>query len=679
MQNTKKNTTALTLALTLLLTAAPLPNATDSVQASVKLSNPVIKYETWTEADPETGEQMEQTSKEVTWDCIWFGSYPQSEIITSDAFKDYKAEYEHSGYSWAQYSFMEADDALYQELKDADGWNASGDITIRGIRYRRRLWKDMAGAKALSVVKYPLKTKPAADSYSHTDQHITSIDWKDGKTYRYFRYEPIKWRVLSTDGKKALLLSDLAIDCFGYCQGESGRWSLDTRWENSIFRNWLNGYKTAEKQDVYLTEGDFINSAFSKKEKKKILTTKLSNKDNSKTGTDAGKDTKDKVFLLSEDDIFSEQGYAYGFKEVYDLFPGSYRRTIPTGYAAASGTPGMDAYSTGWLLRTPGDYPNIPMAVNNIGEKEGYMASRKKLGLYQIRPAITLDLASNELWDYAGKVYNDGDDKLENLTGQIAITGSTDKLLAGKKLTLGIIELPSGSKGKDIVWSTSNGKYATVSQKGVVTAKKAGIGKTVTITARMKGRNHVTAACKIKIVKDAVKSIRLSSKKGKKIIEGTALQLSADVKTTGKTAGKGLIWSCSNEKYAAVSPSGTVTAKKAGIGKTVTITAKAADQSGVSAKYNLTIIKDEILKISLVSPKEQKAALGSRKNIKVKVTRRSGTLTGLKAARLLDWSAKTDNRETWCTYGHVRCDDKGTVTVTAKAGKKKVKAIIKVK
>lgn len=45
-----------------------------------------------------------------TWDCVWFGSYPQSEVAPGDS--------------------------AYTVLQDAS-WNADGDATVGGMRYRR--------------------------------------------------------------------------------------------------------------------------------------------------------------------------------------------------------------------------------------------------------------------------------------------------------------------------------------------------------------------------------------------------------------------------------------------------------------------------------------------------------------------------------------------------------------
>ena len=52
------------------------------------------------------------------------------------------------------------------------------------------------------------------------------------------------------------------------------------------------------------------------------------------------------------------------------------------------------------------------------------------------------------------------------------------------------------------------------------------------------------------------------------------------VKANGKKANKKLSWTSSNKDYAVVNSKGKVTAKKAGKGKTVKITAKATDGSG---------------------------------------------------------------------------------------------------
>lgn len=69
------------------------------------------------------------------------------------------------------------------------------------------------------------------------------------------------------------------------------------------------------------------------------------------------------------------------------------------------------------------------------------------------------------------------------LASSILIQKSSRYIQAGKKLQLKAVITPSNTTDKTVTWKSSNTKYATVSSNGVVTAKKAGIGKTVYITA----------------------------------------------------------------------------------------------------------------------------------------------------------------------------------------------------
>ena len=133
-------------------------------------------------------------------------------------------------------------------------------------------------------------------------------------------------------------------------------------------------------------------------------------------------------------------------------------------------------------------------------------------------------------------------------------------------------------------------KFATVNSRGVVTTKKAGTGKNVTITAKAQDGSGVSGKVKIKIVKHAVRKITLKCR-SRSVRPGKKVTVKATVKTTGKKANKVLAWSSSNKKYATVNSKGVVSAKKAGKGKTVTITAKATDGTGKKAKIKIKINK----------------------------------------------------------------------------------------
>lgn len=173
---------------------------------------------------------------------------------------------------------------------------------------------------------------------------------------------------------------------------------------------------------------------------------------------------------------------------------------------------------------------------------------------------------------------------------KVAVTTSSScKVIAGTKVQMKANVTPSNAANKAVKWTTSNSKYATVSASGKVTVKKAGAGKTVTVTATAKDGSNKKASKRITIMKHAVKKITLKANKSKTVKAGKKLAVKATVKTSGKNANKTLQWATSNKKYATVSSKGVVTAKKAGKGKRVTITAKSTDGSNRKAVIKIKI------------------------------------------------------------------------------------------
>lgn len=175
--------------------------------------------------------------------------------------------------------------------------------------------------------------------------------------------------------------------------------------------------------------------------------------------------------------------------------------------------------------------------------------------------------------------------KLQQVT-LVRFTKKASTLLAGKSATLKVSVSPANAANTSVVWSSSHTKYATVSQKGVVKAKTAGAGKSVTITAKAADGSGKKVSCVIKI-KGAVKKIKLKASQST-VKAGKSVKIAATV-TVGKGGSKSLKWTSSNTKYATVNSKGVVTAKKAGKGKTVTITAKAKDGSGKKAAVKIKI------------------------------------------------------------------------------------------
>ncbi len=243
---------------------------------------------------------------------------------------------------------------------------------------------------------------------------------------------------------------------------------------------------------------------------------------------------------------------------------------------------------------------------------------------------------------------------------KITVSGTVKKLAKGKTAALKAAVSPANAANRAVQWKSSDTKVATVSAKGVVTGKAKG---TATITASACDGSQAKGVYKITVVNHAVSKITWKSTT-KGIAAGKKVTLGATVKTTGKTANKALAWKTSNSKYAAVSAKGVVSAKKAGAGKTVTITAQATDGSGKKATVRIKIYKDAVKKVSL---KAGKKTVNAGKKITVKATVKT---SGKKAYKALAWSVSNKKYATVNAKGVVSTKKAGkgkTVTVTAKA------------
>lgn len=164
----------------------------------------------------------------------------------------------------------------------------------------------------------------------------------------------------------------------------------------------------------------------------------------------------------------------------------------------------------------------------------------------------------------------------------IKITGPTKKVAPEKKITLAAEVYPDNATDKQVTWSVSDSKYASVNGSGVVTTTKAGKGKSVVVTAASKD-GTVKATYKISIMKNAVKKVKITGKKSLKVGKSTKLKVKI---TPNKNVSKEVAWSSSKPNVATVSSSGKVVAKKKGKTK---ITATAKDGSGKKAKITITV------------------------------------------------------------------------------------------
>ena len=171
------------------------------------------------------------------------------------------------------------------------------------------------------------------------------------------------WEVIDKEEDKVLIISQYCL----FCQ-----------------ESYTGGYQTWEKCPTRkLLNGSFYDETFTEEEKQRILTTKVINKDNEEYETSGGKDTNDKIFLLSID-------------EVNKYFPKAEDRYA---YATLSAQKAVDEDEGkfDWWLRSPGRMtegfdPVLKQSyvkTNGFVSKAGTIVNCYNLG---IRPAMWISI-----------------------------------------------------------------------------------------------------------------------------------------------------------------------------------------------------------------------------------------------------------------------------------------------
>ncbi len=232
----------------------------------------------------------------------------------------------------------------------------------------------------------------------------------------------------------------------------------------------------------------------------------------------------------------------------------------------------------------------------------------------------------------------------------IALSDETVSLWVGKKKTLTATATPTTANNTSVSWSSSDNKVATVSSKGVITAKGKG---TCTITCTAADGYGTKTTCEV-TVKQPVTTIALSDETvslwvGKK----KTLTATAAPTTANNTS---VSWSSSNSKVATVSSKGVITAKGNG---TCTITCTAADGYGTKTTCEVTV-KQQVTEIAL---SETTASLwvGDTKTI-------TATATPTTAGNIsVTWSSSDNSVASVSSEGVITANGEGTCTITCTA------------
>lgn len=174
-------------------------------------------------------------------------------------------------------------------------------------------------------------------------------------------------------------------------------------------------------------------------------------------------------------------------------------------------------------------------------------------------------------------------------------SAKTIYLKKGKKTTLKTTVTTQGKNTK-VTWTSSNKKFATVTSKGKVVAKKAGRAKITATTADgSKKKASVTVVVPRKKMTNASK-VTVKAAATTLTVGGTTT-VKATV-TPSKATYKKVYWSTNNASVATVDQNGKIKAVKAG---KATITATAQDGSKKSGKTTITVVNPPVVNPPVVA------------------------------------------------------------------------------
>ena len=260
-----------------------------------------------------------------------------------------------------------------QTIKEEDVEIGAGTLVRGGLTY-------YVGNDGNYYVKAEEKAYDAGYKYSD-GSGVNQKDESSSPSTRWFKVEPIVWRVLTTSYKapeggtagNALLLAEKILT-------GGIKWAdSSNKYKESYIRQWLNGNSGTRETSDYNGDAGFLQTAFTESAQKLIADTSVDNSADS---------TTDKIFLLSHQEATNSE---YGFAAH------NTRIRVTTDYAKATGAYQGDpsaGYGGWWWLRSPNFY-NVSFAcfINDYGNADYYIRVDYAIG--GVVPALSISLGGN--------------------------------------------------------------------------------------------------------------------------------------------------------------------------------------------------------------------------------------------------------------------------------------------
>ena len=296
-------------------------------------------------------------------DYVYYGTYPQTRVTDTALL----SELNSLSLSWSSYRYYHGDGDYGTMTNSGNDYMQYADVEYAGVKYRAVKFSEY---RPFSTWKQFYADN---DFPNGNNAWKDNRDWKDNAQYNnhyyrgctyWFRYEPIKWRVLSVSGSTAFVICDRIIDSQPF---NSEVYQNDNRlYTNSSFTVSADLYEHSSIRQWY-------NNTFSP----------LAFADEGTVGTDFARDMTKLEATNAE----------YGFSAADE--PDEARVAYPTDYAICQGVFANSACNgaANWGLQDKAE--DIIQGVYSVSYEGGFSAEADMCSNRKgVRPVASIDYSS---------------------------------------------------------------------------------------------------------------------------------------------------------------------------------------------------------------------------------------------------------------------------------------------
>ena len=238
------------------------------------------------------------------------------------------------------------------------------------------------------------------------------------------------------------------------------------------------------------------------------------------------------------------------------------------------------------------------------------------------------------------------------LVQAISINTTQKHLVIGDSFTLTATLSPENATNRNVIWKLVSGNAISLSNTGVIQAKKVG---EALVRAEAADGSGVSAECKVVVKPRLVQAISLNATQ-KNLIIGDSFTLTATLSPENAT-NRNVVWKLVSGNAISLSNTGVIQAKKVG---EALVRAEAADGSGITAECKVVVKPRLVQAISLKLEKDT-VAVGEHFTVTAYVLPKNATNS------TLQWSVSDPLLLKHLGAGSFEALKTGSATITAQA------------